>query len=223
MRDCVCVVVSSEHLSCLNHRKTGLAISESSRKRGNLHCLQQCKCYRCYSSTESMNNSSTRKATSPAAETRLYTLGDDFFHQRCLSNRHRNGDTTRAAKSPRRQRSQYSPRASSGTEEDSLAECDISAYFTHSSAASDRVVALAAAFNSSTALTQQGAVYRWGTENGTVFPVPTLVQIGLPRAVRKITCGRKHTLALLEGGIVMTWGTGYFGEQLLQQLVIQRL
>ena len=68
-----------------------------------------------------------------------------------------------------------------------------------------------------------GAVYRWGTDNGTVYRVPTKVEIppaaldvfgagGRQRRAVAVACGAKHSLILLEGGLVLGCGVGYFGQ-----------
>lgn len=62
------------------------------------------------------------------------------------------------------------------------------------------------------ALTQQGHLYLSGTMHGVVFPAPQRVELQLPIRATQVACGRKHILALLEGGFVVSWGTGYFGQ-----------
>ena len=62
------------------------------------------------------------------------------------------------------------------------------------------------------ALTTSGHVYQWGTINGKIYPVPNKVPIAFPLRVIQIASGRKHALALLEGGFVVSWGCGYFGQ-----------
>jgi alpha-tubulin suppressor-like RCC1 family protein len=39
-----------------------------------------------------------------------------------------------------------------------------------------------------------------------VFPVPQRVSVGIPLRCTQVACGRKHCLALMEGGFVMSWG-----------------
>lgn len=41
---------------------------------------------------------------------------------------------------------------------------------------------------------------------GRAFPEPTRVSLGVPLRCLQVACGRKHTLALMEGGYVMSWG-----------------
>jgi len=68
-----------------------------------------------------------------------------------------------------------------------------------------------------------GAVFRWGTDNGRVIPAPE--RVGLPheaievfgsggkqRRAVAVACGAKHTLILLDGGLVLGTGVGYFGQ-----------
>jgi alpha-tubulin suppressor-like RCC1 family protein len=92
-------------------------------------------------------------------------------------------------------------------------ELDISQYLTK--CPGDSVAAVAAGFTVSVVLTSKGLLYRWGVDNGKVFPLPTYIAMGIARNVLSVGCGRKHTLALLEGGVIMTWGTGYFGKHLV--------
>ena len=62
------------------------------------------------------------------------------------------------------------------------------------------------------ALTTSGHVYQWGTVNGKIYPIPNKVPIAFPLRVIQVASGRKHALALLEGGFVVSWGCGYFGQ-----------
>ena len=48
--------------------------------------------------------------------------------------------------------------------------------------------------------------------NGVAMHVLTPVSIIYPLRCTQIACGRKHILALLDGGYVTSWGTGYFGQ-----------
>ena len=48
--------------------------------------------------------------------------------------------------------------------------------------------------------------------NGMTMPVLSPVEIIYPLRCIQIACGRKHILALLDGGCVASWGTGYFGQ-----------
>jgi len=68
-----------------------------------------------------------------------------------------------------------------------------------------------------------GGLYRWGTDNGRVYKTPTPVALpsaaldifgsgGRTRRAVTVACGSKHTLILLEGGLVLGCGVGYFGQ-----------
>ena len=149
-------------------------------------------------------------------------MGDVFYWQSCCDPdpvAAAADSEKRSSKSPRRRRSQSSPRsqkhqaADEGADPQLPSELDISQYLTKY--LGDSVAAVAAGFTVSLALTSKGCLYRWGVDNGKVFPIPTYISMGVARNVLSVTCGRKHTLALLEGGLVMTWGTGYFGKRLV--------
>ena len=73
-----------------------------------------------------------------------------------------------------------------------------------------QVVACGSTFT--VAVTARGVPYQWGTLNGRAFPEPTRVPLGVPLRCTQVACGRKHVLALMEGGFVMSWGVGYFGQ-----------
>jgi alpha-tubulin suppressor-like RCC1 family protein len=61
-------------------------------------------------------------------------------------------------------------------------------------------------------LQKDGTLSVCGTLNGNVFPVLSRLDIPLPVRCTQIACGRKHILLLMERSIVMSWGTGYFGQ-----------
>mmetsp|Transcript_15660 Transcript_15660/g.29478 ORF Transcript_15660/g.29478 Transcript_15660/m.29478 type:complete len:484 (+) Transcript_15660:82-1533(+) len=61
-------------------------------------------------------------------------------------------------------------------------------------------------------LKTNGGVEMCGTMNGAVFPSFTPVELKHPLKCVQIACGRKHILALMEGGYVFSWGTGYLGQ-----------
>jgi alpha-tubulin suppressor-like RCC1 family protein len=150
----------------------------------------------------------------------LLRMGDVFYWQSCCNPAAAAADSEkRSSKSPRRRRSQSSPRSQrhqsgdEGVESHLPSELNISQYLTKHPG--DSVAAVAAGFTVSVVLTSKGFLYRWGVDNGKVFPVPTYIAMGIARHVLSVNCGRKHTLALLEGGVVMTWGTGYFGKHFL--------
>jgi alpha-tubulin suppressor-like RCC1 family protein len=48
--------------------------------------------------------------------------------------------------------------------------------------------------------------------NGSVYASLTLIDVPHPLRCLQIACGRKHILALMEGGYVLSWGTGYLGQ-----------
>ncbi|CAN0437307.1 unnamed protein product, partial [Hapterophycus canaliculatus] len=60
--------------------------------------------------------------------------------------------------------------------------------------------------------TTDGKLFRWGVEDGDIYRFPTGVCTQIPLPCVEVCCGRKHTMALMKGGFVMTWGTGYFGQ-----------
>ncbi|CAN0423718.1 unnamed protein product, partial [Ectocarpus sp. 12 AP-2014] len=70
----------------------------------------------------------------------------------------------------------------------------------------------AAGANHSILRTSEGKLFRWGVEDGDVHPFPTGVCTQIPLPCIEVCCGRKHTVALMKGGFVMSWGTGYFGQ-----------
>ena len=51
-----------------------------------------------------------------------------------------------------------------------------------------------------------------GCLNGRIYPQLSPVEIRYPVVCRQVACGRKHILALMEGGHVFSWGTGFFGQ-----------
>jgi alpha-tubulin suppressor-like RCC1 family protein len=57
-----------------------------------------------------------------------------------------------------------------------------------------------------------GQVAQCGSINGRVYNVLQPVEIMYPLKVTQVACGNKHILALLDGGYVCSWGTGYFGQ-----------
>lgn len=61
-------------------------------------------------------------------------------------------------------------------------------------------------------LLNDGKINMCGTLHGVVNPVLSPLEISLPLKCRQIACGRKHILALMERGYVMSWGVGYFGQ-----------
>lgn len=61
-------------------------------------------------------------------------------------------------------------------------------------------------------LTKNGTINLCGTLNGNVFPTLSPLEIHLPIKCTQVACGRRHILLLMERNIVMSWGTGYFGQ-----------
>lgn len=51
-----------------------------------------------------------------------------------------------------------------------------------------------------------------GALNGVTMSVLYPIEVVYPLRCIQIACGRKHILALLDGGYVSSWGTGYFGQ-----------
>lgn len=64
----------------------------------------------------------------------------------------------------------------------------------------------------SVALDTSGRISVCGTVNGINYPILTPVKVSYPLKCVEICCGRKHILALMEGGHVLSWGVGYFGQ-----------
>ncbi|GFH52651.1 hypothetical protein CTEN210_09127 [Chaetoceros tenuissimus] len=58
----------------------------------------------------------------------------------------------------------------------------------------------------------QNEIYTTGTLHGNTYSIPQLLQPRIPLKCTKIACGRRHTLGLFEGKVVMSWGSGYFGQ-----------
>ena len=55
-------------------------------------------------------------------------------------------------------------------------------------------------------------IHQTGTIHGIIYPQPTSVCPKIPLQCTQIACGRRHTLALFENKVVMSWGSGYFGQ-----------
>lgn len=64
----------------------------------------------------------------------------------------------------------------------------------------------------SVVLKTNGMIEFCGTLNGAVFPSLTPIDLQRPLRCVQVACGRKHILALMEGGYVFSWGTGYLGQ-----------
>lgn len=61
-------------------------------------------------------------------------------------------------------------------------------------------------------LSKSGSLSFCGNVHSQVSGVLLPIQIPLPVVCRQVACGRKHILALMEKGVVMSWGVGYFGQ-----------
>jgi alpha-tubulin suppressor-like RCC1 family protein len=75
-----------------------------------------------------------------------------------------------------------------------------------------RTTQIAASAQSTVFLTSSGRVYQTGTLHGHVIPFPTRVAIPLPIPAVQVSCGRHFCLALMQGGVVVSWGAGHFGQ-----------
>ena len=61
-------------------------------------------------------------------------------------------------------------------------------------------------------LYKNGTLQFTGSINGTVNQVLTPIEIALPVKCIQAACGRRHVLLLMDKGVVMSWGIGYFGQ-----------
>ena len=61
-------------------------------------------------------------------------------------------------------------------------------------------------------VTASGGVLYSGCLNGTVFDTPLRISLQSPLVCRQVALGRKHILALMQGGFVLSWGNGHFGQ-----------
>lgn len=57
-----------------------------------------------------------------------------------------------------------------------------------------------------------GTIHMTGTLNGVVNPVLTQITVSYSLSCTQVAAGRKHVLALMQGGFVLSWGMGYFGQ-----------
>lgn len=62
------------------------------------------------------------------------------------------------------------------------------------------------------ALYKDGSLKMCGSLNGVVMPQLTPIKITYPLKCIMVACGRKHVLALMEGGFVLSMGVSYFGQ-----------
>jgi len=72
-------------------------------------------------------------------------------------------------------------------------------------------VELAAGMTHAAFVNDEG-IYMLGTLHGVTYPYPTMKHAKIPLKCTQIACGRRHILALFEGKITMSWGSGYFGQ-----------
>lgn len=61
-------------------------------------------------------------------------------------------------------------------------------------------------------LSDDGKIDLVGMLNGLLYPSPQPVPVQLPMPVLQMSCGKKHALLLLDGGFVLSFGTGFFGQ-----------
>jgi alpha-tubulin suppressor-like RCC1 family protein len=61
-------------------------------------------------------------------------------------------------------------------------------------------------------LQKSGTIGFCGALNGNIFPILNPIDIPLPVRCLSVACGRKHVLLLMERNVVMSFGTGYFGQ-----------
>lgn len=76
----------------------------------------------------------------------------------------------------------------------------------------DTVVDVQCGSKFTVALDIAGRVSVCGTVNGINYPILAPLKISYPLNCMQISCGKKHVLALMEGGHVLSWGVGYFGQ-----------
>ena len=61
-------------------------------------------------------------------------------------------------------------------------------------------------------LEQDGKVKITGYIHGTCSTMPTYVPMPTPLPCTQVSCGYKHVVLLMEGGFVLSFGCGYFGQ-----------
>ena len=62
------------------------------------------------------------------------------------------------------------------------------------------------------AMAQKDGILMTGTLHGYTYPNPILKPAPIPLRCTDIVCGDRHVLALFEGKVVMSWGSGFFGQ-----------
>jgi alpha-tubulin suppressor-like RCC1 family protein len=60
--------------------------------------------------------------------------------------------------------------------------------------------------------TKEGLIFICGSINSKIYPSFVFVETSLPLKCVQVACGRKHILALMTGGYVLAWGSGYLGQ-----------
>ena len=61
-------------------------------------------------------------------------------------------------------------------------------------------------------LLYNGTIYVTGTLSNVVYTTLTKIEYMFPIKATSIAVGKRHIIALLEGGFVMSWGVGYYGQ-----------
>lgn len=65
-------------------------------------------------------------------------------------------------------------------------------------------------------LYKDGRLMICGTLNGNVSPTLSNIAVSYPLKCSQVRCGRKHILALMEGGFVLSWGIGELSNSKLR-------
>lgn len=63
-----------------------------------------------------------------------------------------------------------------------------------------------------TAMIQKDRILMSGTLHGYTYPYPIVKPAPIPLRCTDIVCGDRHVLALFEGKVAMSWGSGFFGQ-----------
>lgn len=62
------------------------------------------------------------------------------------------------------------------------------------------------------AMIQKDGILMTGTLHGYTYHYPVVKPAPIPLRCTDIVCGARHVLAVFEGKVVMSWGSGYFGQ-----------
>lgn len=62
------------------------------------------------------------------------------------------------------------------------------------------------------AIVHKDGILMTGTLHGHTYPYPMIKPACIPLNCTEIVCGDRHVLGLFEGKVVMSWGSGYFGQ-----------